>query len=140
LTPSGSDKDFPLQLVSYQMMSLSDDYLPNPPFMTKTVWDFVLKGYDLYVEVHPQTARAQGMSEGDRVKLRTPQGEVPVSLHLTPAARPGVVYMVQGLGHKAYDEYIQNKGANANSVIEVQVDPMTGLGTAWSTRAQLVRA
>lgn len=140
LTPSGSDKDFPLLLVSYQMMSLSDNYLPNPPFMTKTLWDFVLKGYDLHVEVHPRTALAQGMSEGDRVMLRTPQGELSVRLHLTPAARPGVVYIVQGLGHKAYDEYIQNKGANANSVIEVQVDPVTGLGTAWATRAQLVRA
>lgn len=139
LSPSGTDKDFPLLLVGYEMLSLSSEYLPNPPFMTKTLWDFVLKGNDLYVELHPQTAKAQGMGEGSRAALRTPQGEVPVRVHMTPAARPGVVYVVNGLGHKAYDEYIQNKGANANRVIEVQVDPITGLGTAWATRAQLVR-
>lgn len=140
LTPSGSEKDFPLLLVGYGILSLSSDYLPNPPFMTKTLWDFVLKGNDLYVELNPQTAKAQSLTEGSRAALKTPQGEVPVRVHLTPAARPGVVYVVQGLGHRAYDEYIQNKGANANRVIEVQVDPITGLGTAWATRAQLVRA
>ncbi len=140
LTPSGSDKDFPLLLVGYELMALSSGYLPNPPFMTKTLSDTLLKGNDLFVEVNPQTAREKGFSEGARVTLRTPQGEATVRLHLTRAARPGVIYMAHGLGHKAYDEYIRHKGANVNNVIEVQVDPITGQGTAWSTRAQLVRA
>lgn len=140
LAPSGSDKDFPLLLVGYELMSLSVGYVPNPPFMTKALPDTLLKGNDLYVQINPQTAREKGLSEGTRVTLRTPQGEASVRLHLTRAARPGVIHMVHGLGHKAYDEYIQHKGANVNSVIEVQVDPITGQGTAWSTRAQLVRA
>jgi anaerobic selenocysteine-containing dehydrogenase len=140
LSPSGDEKEFPLLLVSYPSMSLSNGYLPNPPFMTKALWDFVLKEKDLFVELNPQTAQSLGMAEGSRALLKTPQGELPVRVHLYPGARPGVVYMVEGLGHTAYDQYIQNKGVNANSIMEVQLDPVTGLGTVWATRAQLRRA
>jgi anaerobic selenocysteine-containing dehydrogenase len=139
LVPSGSDKDYPLLLVSFQMLSLANDYLANPPFMTKTLWDFVLKGNDLFAQLHPQTAKSLGMREGDKAVLKTSQGEVPVRVHLFPGARAGVVYVPQGLGHKAYDAYIQDKGINANNVVEVQMDPVTGLGTVWTTRAQLRR-
>ena len=137
LLPSGSEAEFPLLLVTYRMLSLSDHYLANPPFMTKTVWDFVLKNNDQFVDLNPQTARSLSMAEGDKAIIKTPQGEVAARIHVSPGARPGVVYLARGLGHKAYDEYIQDKGVNANDVTEVQIDPVTGLGTVWSTRAQL---
>jgi menaquinone reductase, molybdopterin-binding-like subunit len=140
LSPSGDENEYPLLLISYPTMNIANGYLPNPPFMTKTVWDFVLKGKDLFVELNPQTAQSLGMAEGSHALLKTPRGELPVRVHLYPGARAGVVYMVEGLGHAAYDQYIQDKGVNANSIIEVQLDPVTGLGTVWATRAQLRRA
>lgn len=140
LPPSGKDKEYPLLLVTYPMMCLAEGYLANPPFMMKTVPDSILKGSDLLVRVHPATARELGIGEGDPAFVKTSQGEVPVRVHLFPGARPGVVYMPRGLGHKAYDAYIQDKGVNANHLIEVQIDPVTGLGTIWTTRAQMRRA
>lgn len=140
LTPSGDTNEFPLLMVSYRTLSLASGYLANPPFMNKTLWNFLLKGNDQFVEVHPETARSLGMKEGDRAILRTPGGEVNVRIHLFPGAHPGVVFIAQGLGHTAYDEYIRDKGVNANEVIEVQMDPITGMGTVWATRAQLARA
>ena len=92
------------------------------------------------MEVHPETANNLGIRESDRATLKTPQGAIPVLVHLSQGARPGVVFIPQGLGHKAYDEYIRDKGENANKIIEVQIDPLTGLGTVWATRAQLRRA
>jgi anaerobic selenocysteine-containing dehydrogenase len=108
--------------------------------MTKNVWDFILKGKELFVELNPKTAQSLGVGEGSPVVLKTSQGEVPVRVHLYAGARSGVVYVPEGLGHTAYDEFIQNKGINANSIIEVQMDPITGLGTVWATRVQLRRA
>jgi len=140
LPPAGDEKEYPLLLISCQTMNLSSQYLPNPPFMTKTLWDFVLKGKDLFVELNPLTAQSLGLEEGSSALLKTHQGEVPVRVHLYSGARPGVVYIAEGLGHTTYDQYIQNKGINANSIIEVQMDPVTGLGTNWTTRAQLRRA
>ncbi|MCU0571752.1 MAG: molybdopterin-dependent oxidoreductase [Syntrophobacteraceae bacterium] len=140
LPPSGSEKDFPLQLVAYETLSLSSQYLPNPPFLTKLLPDTLLKGNDLLVEVNPGTAQPLGLNEGDRATIKTPQGDLQVRVHLSAGARPGAVYVAQGLGHKAYDEFIKGKGVNVNTVTEVQIDPVTGLGTTWFTRARLVRA
>jgi len=140
LSPSGDEKAFPLLMVSYRSLSLSSGYMANPPFMTKTLWNFLLKGKDLFVEVHPETAKSLGMQEGDRATLKTPQGEVKVRIRVFPGAHPDTVFVVHGLGHTAYDEYIKDKGINANEVIEVQMDPITGMGTVWATRAQLARA
>jgi anaerobic selenocysteine-containing dehydrogenase len=140
LFPSGDAKEYPLLLVAYQILSLADQYLANPPFLTKTLPDDLLKNHDMFVEVHPETAKGLGFKEADRVIVKTPQGEIPLRTHLTQAARPGTLFIPQGLGHTAYDEYLQNKGQNANSVLEVQLDPITGLGTVWATRAQLRRA
>jgi menaquinone reductase, molybdopterin-binding-like subunit len=140
LKPSGDEKEFPLLLLAYHLNTLTDQYLPNPPFMTKNLPDDLLKGTDMFVEVHPETARGLGLNEADRALLKTPQGEVAVRIHLSQAARPGVAFAPHGLGHTAYDEYIRNKGENSNKVIEVQIDPITGLGTVWATRAQLRRA
>jgi anaerobic selenocysteine-containing dehydrogenase len=140
LLPSGSEKEFPLLLMSYPMMTITDQYLPTPPFMTKTIPDDLLKGADMFVEMHPESAKGLGLNEADRAVLKTPQGEVPVRVHFSQGARPGIVWMPQGLGHSAYDEYIQNKGENTNRISEVQIDPITGLGTVWATRVQLRRA
>ncbi len=140
LKPSGDEKEYPLWLVSHETSSITHGYLANPPFMTKGIFDFVLKGNDLFVGINPQTAKSIGMGQAERAVLKTPQGEAVVLVHLTAAVRPGVVSIVHGLGHKAYDQYIQGKGVNANNLVQVQMDPVTGLGTVWATRAQLRRA
>jgi anaerobic selenocysteine-containing dehydrogenase len=136
---SGSETDFPFLLVSYSAPFLTSGYLPNPPFINKLIPDSMLQGLDLFVEINPQTAKSLGLESGQNATLKTPGGEAAVLVNVTPAARPGVVYMPTGLGHKAYDEYVQNKGVNANSLVEVQLDPVSGMGTVWATRAQLLR-
>lgn len=139
LALSGSEQEYPLLLMTYRMSNLAGGFLPTTPFMNKTLPDTLILGSEGFVELHPQTAGSMGLAEGDRALLKTPQGEIPVRVHLFPGAYPGVVFAPQGLGHTAYDEYIGGKGANPNNVIEVLTDPVTGLGTAWATRAQLRR-
>ncbi len=140
LTPSGSKADFPLLLIRYPMMLLSDGMMPTPPFMYKMIPDDLLLGSDVLVEVHPQTARSLGLKQGARALLQTPQGKAGVKVRVTAAARPGCVFMAQGLGHRAYDRYVRGKGVNVNDLMEVQMDPLSGLCTVWATRAQLRKA
>jgi anaerobic selenocysteine-containing dehydrogenase len=99
----------------------------------------VLKGNESFVELHPGTAQSLGLKEGDRVVLKTPEGEATVRVHLFPGARPEAVYMPLGLGHRGYDAYIGGKGANVNPLLDVQGDPLSGQGIAWSARAQVKR-
>ncbi|MCE5335798.1 MAG: molybdopterin-dependent oxidoreductase [Desulfobacteraceae bacterium] len=136
---AGGEQDFPLLLVAHSTGYLTSGYLANPPFMNKLIPDWTLKGNEEFVDVNPQTAQSLGLSQGQSASLRTTQGEATVRVNVTSAARPGVVFLPKGLGHKAYDEYIQNKGTNANSLMEVLLDPVSGMGTVWATRAQLRR-
>lgn len=140
LKPSGEESEFPLLLIPYASLMLSEGYVPNTPFMNKLLPDDVLRKQDVFVEIHPETARTLGLADKAAAVLKTPRGETPVRVRLTTAVKPGVVAVPQGFGHTAYDEYVQQKGFNANSLVEVQLDPITGLGTLWATRAQLRRA
>ncbi|MGD8367367.1 MAG: molybdopterin-dependent oxidoreductase [Desulfobacterales bacterium] len=136
----GGEGAFPLILVSYDSMRISADYVGNPPFMTKTVSDTVLKGNDLLVEVNPRTAQQLGLSEGSRAALTTAKGSAEVRIHLYEGLMPGLVAMARGLGHTAYDKYLAGKGTNFNRLIGPVQDPVSGLNAAWGIRAKLTRA
>jgi anaerobic selenocysteine-containing dehydrogenase len=140
ISPPGNEGDLPLLLVTYRPSFTAGGYYPNPPFMNKLIPNTVLKDMDAFVELNPDTASKLGFSQGDQAALKTTQGEATVRVNISATAHPGVVYLPTGLGHKAYDSYVQNKGVNANSLLEVQLDPVSGMGTVWACRAQLRRA
>jgi hypothetical protein len=50
-----------------------------------------------------------------------------VRLHVFEGIRDGVVLIPLGFGHTAYDDFLGNKGVNANEVIEAKKDSVTGL-------------
>ena len=121
-------------------MRLANDAIGNPPFLTKTVADTILKGKDLFVEVNPVTAKSRGLSEGKYAILKTPKGSVKVKVHLFEGIKPGILAMPKGLGHTADDPYLAGKGINYNEIIGPLKDPVSGLDVAWGTRADLVKA
>jgi anaerobic selenocysteine-containing dehydrogenase len=135
--PAGDPRDYPLLLMPYETMAITNGPVANPPFMTKTLFDFQLKGNDSFVEVNPKTAANMGLKEGDRVALQTERGTLKVRVHLTEAARPDVIFIPTGLGHSGFDSYIKGKGVNANMILVAQQDPVTGLATWWGTRVKI---
>ena len=134
----GDPDSYPLVLIPIESTRLADGAVANPPYLTKTVADTVLKNNNIFVEVNPKTAAAYGLSEGTVATLKTPTGEVKVRTHLYEGVRPGVVAIPTGLGHSAYDDYLRGKGVNANDVIGMAEDPVSGLDIAWGSRASLV--
>jgi anaerobic selenocysteine-containing dehydrogenase len=135
--PAGDPSTYPLLLVPYETLIITNGPVANPPFMTKLLFDFELKGNDSFVQINPGTATDLGLKEGDRVALETERGTLKVRVHLTGAARPGVVFIPTGLGHTGFDAFIRGKGANANEVIVAQEDRVTGLVTWWGTRVKI---
>ena len=138
--PAGDPSVYPLLLMPYEIMSITNGPVANPPFMTKLLFDFELKGNDCFVEINPKTAAKAGLREGEKVALQTERGTVNVRVHLTEAARPGVVFIPTGLGHTGFDSYIKGKGVNANEIIAAQPDRLTGLATWWLTRVKITKA
>jgi anaerobic selenocysteine-containing dehydrogenase len=142
--PSGEESEYPLWLMSYKLIYLANGYLPNPPFMTKTLWDNLLRNKEQFVEIHPKTAQDIKMlggtvREGDHVDIKTPHMEAPVRarLRFSNKVPQKFVFVADGLGHTAYDEFIRDKGINANEMVEVLFDRVTGLGGFQATRAKV---
>ncbi len=139
VTIEGSDISYPLILVPYDSMRLANGFIGNPPFITKTVEDTVLKGKDVFVEINPKTAEEIGLIEGRYVDIRTPRGKAKVRVHLFDGIMPGIVALPRGLGHTAYDKYIAGKGINFNELIGPVEDPVSGFDAAWGIRARLTK-
>jgi anaerobic selenocysteine-containing dehydrogenase len=137
--PEGDAALYPLVLIPTDLMRLTGGHVGNPPFCTKTLEETELKGKDLFVEVNPATAADHGFSDGQYAKLETPKGAAEVRVHLFEGIMPGVIGAPRGLGHTAYDDYLAGKGVNANSLLGVVEDPISGLCATWGIRAKLTR-
>jgi anaerobic selenocysteine-containing dehydrogenase len=137
---AGDPAQYPLVLVPYEIMTITNGPLANPPFMTKMLFDFELKGNDLCVEINPQTAAKAGLKDGMPVGLKTERGTFRACVRVTNVARPGVVFIPVGLGHRGFDAYIKGKGVNTNEILIPQQDRVTGLPTWRGTRLAIVKA
>jgi anaerobic selenocysteine-containing dehydrogenase len=133
----GDTSSYPLTLIPSELMRLADGAVGNPPFCTKALEDTELKGNDLFVEVNPKTAFDYGLAEGGYAMLQTPKGKATVLVHVYEGIVPGVIAIPKGLGHAGYDEYLAGKGVNANSLMGVVEDPISGLCATWGIRAKL---
>ncbi len=136
----GDQGTYPLLLVPYDSIRISSGYIGDAPFMIKTVADTVIKGQDGFVEINPQTAGDIGIHDGDVATLTTPCGDAMVRVHYFEGIKPGVIAMVKGLGHTAYDGYLAGKGVNINELIGPTEDPSSGYDAAWGIRAKLAKA
>jgi len=139
LKAPGEETSFPLTLVAYDSMRLPAGYIGSPPFLVKALEDTILKKNDVLVEVNPTTARDLGLSDGSSAVLSTPKGNASVKVFLFEGIMPGLVGMVRGLGHTAYDRFLAGKGVNTNDLMGSVEDPGSGLEAAWGIRAKLTK-
>ena len=85
------------------------------------------------IEIHPETAVARGIQDGDRVALLTPHGRLLISAKFSPSLHPNVVVAVHGwwqesrvLSLAGYDP-LSGEGANLNAAFANEtIDPIGG--------------
>lgn len=139
IASAGTD-DYPLQLVPYEMVNLASSWVPNPPFLKKTLFDNELLKDESFAEINAKTADKYHLKEGQRVWIESPSGKVRVRVTFFEGAMPGVVYLPLGLGHSAYDEFLKGKGSNPNDIIHPSKDPVSGLPVWWNTPVRITKA
>ncbi len=133
----GSEGSFPLILVPVNNMRLFSGAFASSPFAVKTVSDTIIKKRDILVELNPVTAKKIGLSHGDYAMIATPKGTAKVKVHIFEGIMPGVIGMDEGLGHKADNIFIKDKGVNVNELVGPVIDAGSGLDAAWGIRAKL---
>jgi anaerobic selenocysteine-containing dehydrogenase len=132
-----SGQEYPFWMVPQSLLLLQSGYFPNPPFLTKYLGEETLKKNKLVVQMHPDTARAISLREGDLVEIKSVKGRIEARLHLFEGVRPDCVSVPLGMGHKAYDPTLKNRGANPYPMLDTLVDPSTGMDVAWATRVNI---
>jgi anaerobic selenocysteine-containing dehydrogenase len=88
---------------------------------------------DPEVEVHPATATARGLGQGEWVRIETPHGSVRARARLNDRLDPRVVVGQHGwwqgceeIGAPGYDPFSE-EGANLNLIVNyAAVDPVSG--------------
>jgi anaerobic selenocysteine-containing dehydrogenase len=133
----GNDKDYPFALIPCEHFILAED-MGSAPYLIKQLPDTVLKGNDLCVEVHPETAAKLGFKDGDYAYLQTPFGKEKVKVYCYDCIRPGVIAIPVGLGHKGYDEYLAGKGINAYALLGYAKEA-TGITSCVLGKANLTK-
>ncbi|MDP6263170.1 MAG: molybdopterin dinucleotide binding domain-containing protein, partial [Rhodospirillales bacterium] len=61
--------------------------------------------------INPTTAAAQGIEDGDPVKVKSTVGEIETTVRVTPAIIPGVIAISHHCGHWEYGRYASGKKA-----------------------------
>ena len=130
-------KHYPLVMVPFEMINLSDSWVPSPPFLSKTWFDNQLRKDESFAEIHPKTAAQYGIREGDRIIIESPSAKAKVRVTLFEGAMPGYVFLPRGFGHVAYDEFLKNKGVNPNHLVAARKDPLSGLPVWWATPVRI---
>ena len=131
---------YPLLMVPYEMINLASGWIPDPPFLKKTLFDTQLLKNDSFAEIHPKTAAEYHIRQGERIVIESPAGRVHVRANLFEGAMPGYVFLPLGFGHTAYDEFLQGKGENPNDLIAAGEDPLSGQPAWWQTPVRIARA
>ncbi|HDD35264.1 MAG TPA: hypothetical protein ENF30_00530 [Candidatus Desulfofervidus auxilii] len=135
----GDKKEFPFTLIPLQCLMLTDGYMASAPYMMKALASTILIKNDLVVEIHPATATKCHLMDGDRALLKTPFGEAQVRVRFSEGINKEMIAIPIGLGHKAYDEYLKDKGINAHEVLGYAEEKFTGIATWALSRVNLIK-
>lgn len=105
--------------------------VPDP--ITQVVWD-------AWAEIHPETAKARDIIQGDMVTVRNANGEVNVPAFVTEFVHPGIVAVPLGQGHTSYGRYAkQVVDANAFTLVSTANSSGADGASLVSSRAMVSR-
>ncbi len=105
--------------------------LPDP--MTRVVWNS-------WVEIHPETAAALGVENGDLLEVRSPHGTLEAPAFVYRGIRPDTVAIPIGQGHEHYGRWARDRGVNPLRLLPAAADDGSGARAWLATRVALTAA
>jgi anaerobic selenocysteine-containing dehydrogenase len=135
--PDAAERDYPLLLTFFRVVQFCDESHRNIPRLRRRV-------REPCVEIHPTTASALNVHDGDWVVIESPHGRIRMKAQCNAHLHPGVVCTQYGwwqacveLGLPGYDPFSPT-GANANLLIANHtLDPISGSVGHRATRCRI---
>jgi len=95
----------------------------------------------VYLEVNPDTAKARGIRNGDRVRITSDLGSIEAECRYVAAHRPDTLVLPFEFGHWAQGRWAEGRGPGHSGEITANVsDPISGLASYYTGKVSLERA
>lgn len=96
---------------------------------------------EMFLEINPETAKARGIKDGDRVKISTDIGSIFAAARYFPGARPDTVVLPFGFGHWAHGRWAKSrKTGSVCEIIPNVSDPISGLTSNYGVLVTVEKA
>jgi anaerobic selenocysteine-containing dehydrogenase len=135
----GDPQEFPFYFFPYPSMSLGHGREANLPWLQELPDTLTSAMWGSWVELNPATARSQGITQGDLVRIHSRHGSLEVPALLVPGIRPDTIAVPIGQGHTNYGRYATNRGANPLSILAPLFDHRSGSLATGATRVRIER-
>ncbi len=137
---SGDKTTYPLYLLLYPQAGHLDGRGANLPWLQELPDPISTVVWGSWVEINPVTAKRLGIKDGDKVKIRSPYGEIKAFAFPYAGIRPDTVALPIGQGHKLYGRYAEGRGVNPIEIIPAVENKASGALALNCTRVSVERA
>ncbi len=135
--PAAENSAYPLHLIPAVSASMRDGRHANQPWLQESPDPLTTIVWDSWVEIHPQTAKKLGITEGDIVEVTSRSGSVKAQAYLFPGIHPDAISIPLGYGHEAMGRYAKDVGVNAFKILDTVLDKETGELAMHETRVKV---
>ena len=135
--PVPYDADMPLHLITFQTLSNRDGQGSDLPMMQEMFGYQWREWWNSWVEIHPDTAAAYGITDNAVVRLESSVGSLKVHAKLNHGIMPNVVAVPFGMGHTSYGRYAKGFGVNPNSIMRKSYDLISGKPATEATKVRV---
>ena len=95
----------------------------------------------VYLEINPETAKARGIKDNARVRIKSTLGAIEAVARYSPGARPDTVVLPMEHGHWAMGRWARNRLPGASGGITENVsDPISGLASYYTGKVTVETA
>jgi len=92
--------------------------------------------WDSWAEIHPETADALGVKEGDELEISSVHGSLLVKAVIFPGIHPEAIAVPLGQGHSV-GRYAKGIGVNPLSILAPSFEPASGELALYATRVKV---
>jgi anaerobic selenocysteine-containing dehydrogenase len=135
--PSSADAKYPFSLIPAVSPSMRDGRPANLPWLQESPDPLTTVVWDSWAELHPSTAKALQVREGDVLIIRSAHGFIRAKAYLIPGIHPGSVAVPIGQGHESYGRFATNVGTNPLKILDPIFDQETGELALYATRVAI---
>jgi anaerobic selenocysteine-containing dehydrogenase len=136
--PGGGD----LHFVSPKLAAQAEGRQANLPHASALIQPAMGGKRDVFLEIHPDTARQRGIGDGDRVRISNEVGSIVAIARLFAGIRPDTVALPMIHGHWAQGRWATGRypSASTNEITANVSEPVSGLACYHSGTVKVERA